>query len=121
MIRQDEAIGRASVANRTGGTPRPPGRARRLVLYLLLAITIVLVVDAVVGEKGLMAMLQARRQFDEVTRALERARADNIELRETARRLREDPAAIEALARKDLGLIRPGEKVFIVRDAAPRR
>ena len=35
--------------------------------------------------------------------------------------LREDPTAVEAVARQDLGLIKPGEKVFIVRDAAPRR
>lgn len=104
----------------TGG-PRAPGRARRLVRYLLLAVTVVLLVDAVFGEKGVMALLQARREYDAVERALQRARDDNAALRETARRLREDPAAIEALARKDLGLIRPGEKVFIIRDAKPPR
>ena len=35
---------------------------------------------------------------------------------EEVRRLTEDPAAIEEIARRDLGLIRPGEKVFIVKD-----
>ena len=108
-------------ARRTGPAPRRSDRTRRLVRYLLLAVTLVLLVDAVVGEKGLMALLQARREFAAVERALERSRHDNQALRETARRLREDPAAIEALARKDLGLIRPGEKVFIIRDAPPRR
>ena len=34
-------------------------------------------------------------------------------MRNEARRLREDPTAIEELARRELGLIKPGEKVFI--------
>ena len=37
-------------------------------------------------------------------------------MREEARRLREDPSAIEELARQELGLIKPGEKLFIVKD-----
>ena len=43
-------------------------------------------------------------------------RVENQRLREQARRYREDPSAIEELARKDLGLIKPGEKLFIIRD-----
>jgi hypothetical protein len=31
------------------------------------------------------------------------------------RRLREDPTFIEEIARRDFGLIRPGERVFILR------
>lgn len=117
-----EVVRPASPDRAAGGPPsRRPGRARRLVRYLLLAITTVLLVDAIFGERGLMALMQARREYDAVERALQRARDDNAALRETARRLREDPAAIEALARKDLGLIRPGEKVFIIRDVKPRR
>ena len=34
-------------------------------------------------------------------------------------RLRTDPAAGEERARRDLGLIKPGEKVFIIRDVGP--
>ena len=33
-----------------------------------------------------------------------------------ARRLREDPSAIEEQARRELGLIKPGEVLFIVKD-----
>ena len=43
-------------------------------------------------------------------------RQDNARLREQARRLREDPRAIEDIARRELGLIRPGELLFIVKD-----
>jgi cell division protein FtsB len=48
-----------------------------------------------------------------------RQRVENARLREEARRLREDPDAIEEIARRELGLIRRGEKVFIIKDAAP--
>jgi cell division protein FtsB len=63
-----------------------------------------------------MAMLRARRQFDELSATLVRQRAENARLRDEALRLRNDPAAIEDLARRELGLIRPGEKVFIIKD-----
>ena len=37
-------------------------------------------------------------------------------MREERRRLNEDPTMIEGLAREQLGLIRPGEMLFIVKD-----
>jgi cell division protein FtsB len=91
-------------------------RGRRMLRYTLLFVTIVLIADALVGEKGLLALMEARREFRAVDLALQRAREDNAALREDARRLREDPSAIEALARRDLGLIKPGELLFIVKD-----
>jgi cell division protein FtsB len=97
----------------------PPGRGphiRRITHLLLLLIAVVIVVDALVGDRGLLAMRRARRQHMELAAAIARQRAENARLREEARRLRDDPAAIEELARRELGLIRPGEKVFIVSD-----
>jgi cell division protein FtsB len=96
-------------------------RGGRLVRYGLVFITIVLVIDAIVGEKGLLAQLDARRTFTVVEQSLQRARRENADLREQARRLREDPAAIEELARRELGLIKPGEKLFILRDVPPKK
>ncbi len=122
MIAPESSTSRAArVPESSTPVVRPPGRARRLARYVLAAVTVVLLVDAVVGEKGLLALLQARKEFAAVERALEQSRDDNASLRQTARRLREDPTAIEAVARKELGLIKPGEKVFIVRDASRAR
>jgi cell division protein FtsB len=106
-------------------TPAPAPRAsiarrgRRIVRYVLGFVTVVLVIDAIVGEKGLLTLVKARRDFDAVEQSLQRARRDNGQLREEARRLREDPTAIEEVARRELGLIKPGEKLFIVRDVPP--
>ncbi len=91
-------------------------RGRRLLRHGLVFITFVIVVDAIAGEKGLLALLQARREYATLERSLERARAENAELRDQARRLREDPQAIEEQARRELGLIRPGEMLFIIKD-----
>jgi cell division protein FtsB len=105
---------------RTPPTPAPKSsltnRGRRVARYILAFVTAVLVIDAVVGEKGLVALLKARRDFEGVEASLSHARADNARLREEARRLREDPAAIEEIARRELGLIKPGEILFIIKN-----
>jgi len=88
---------------------------------LLLFVASVIVIDGLVGDRGLLAMLRARRDYDIAAASVARQRAENGRLREEARRLREDPAAIEEIARRELGLIKPGEKVFIIKDVPPAR
>ena len=82
----------------------------------MVAVGCVLVIDALVGDRGLLAMLKARQQYRTLETALARSRGENAQLREQARQLREDPQAIEDIARRELGLIRPGEKLFIIKD-----
>src|SRR5262249_62031397 len=81
-------------------TPRPQRTAqvRRIGRLLVLFAAIVLIVDGLVGDRGYLAMLRARRQDDELSATLERQRAENARLRDEAGRLRNDPAAIEELA-----------------------
>jgi cell division protein FtsB len=88
--------------------------------YALLLAGSVLVIDALVGDKGLLAMIQARQQYRALEGSLADVRAENARLREEARRLREDPSAVEELARRELGLIKPGEQLFIIKDVAPK-
>ena len=88
--------------------------------YVFLLAGVVLVIDALVGDKGLLAMIQARQEYRTLEKSLIDVRAENARLREQARRLREDPAAVEDLARRELGLIKPGEKLFIIKDVAPK-
>jgi cell division protein FtsB len=86
---------------------------------LLVFVTLVLVINALVGERGLTETLRARKQHQELVSAIDRLKTENARLRDEARRLRSDPATIEALARQELGLIKPGEMLFIVKDARP--
>jgi cell division protein FtsB len=88
---------------------------RAAVRWLLLAFAVVIFVDMLVGDQGLMAMFETERQRDQLTADIARKRAENAGLAEHVRRLNEDPSIIEELAR-ELGLIKPGEKVFILKD-----
>jgi cell division protein FtsB len=96
-----------------------PSRNRRIVQILVILVASIIIVDGLVGERGLVAMLRARHEYDELAASVSRQRAENARLRDQARRLREDPSAIEEIARRELGLIRPGERVFIVKDIPP--
>ena len=78
-----------------------------------------LVVDALIGEKGLMESMRARREYRQLELSLESLRRENARMREEVRRLKEDPSAIEAVAREELGLIRDGEVLVIIKDEKP--
>jgi cell division protein FtsB len=92
---------------------------RRALNFLLVFATVVLLADALVGERGLVATMRARQQSEDLSSTVERLRRENHTLRENAHRLREDRTTIEAVARKELGLIRQGEVLVVVRDVKP--
>jgi cell division protein FtsB len=102
--------------------PRTPGlvrrrrseRRRRIVRLAVLFAAAALLASALVGDNGLTTLVQTRRQAQDLQAEVARLRAESARLREEARRLREDPAAIEELARRELGMIRPGEKLFVL-------
>jgi cell division protein FtsB len=98
---------------------RHPGRNRWIVQLLLVFVASIIVIDSLVGDRGLLATLRARQEYSELAATIARERASNARLREEARRLREDPRAVEEIARRELGLIKPGEKVFILKDIPP--
>ncbi len=80
-------------------------------LVLLLA-----VVDGVFGERGLLANVQLRQRNARQQIAIDDLTLRNDGLTDEIRRLREDPSAIEELAREELGLIKDGELLIIMRD-----
>lgn len=72
--------------------------------------------DGLFGQRGLVETMRARREHQAVAASIAVLKQQNARLRAEARRLREDPEAIEEIARRELGLIRPGELLFIVKD-----
>jgi len=98
-------------------TRRGRGGVRVLVIVFSLCVSVV-VIDAFVGEHGLAALLRTRQENARLAAEVEVRTQENGRLREEIRRLAgEDPAAIEEIARRELGLIRPGERLFIIQDA----
>ena len=91
-------------------------RARqRRVRWGLALLASLLVANALAGERGVVARLTAGRTHADLLAGIEEIRRENTALRERIRRLREDPREIEAVARRELGLMRPGERLFVVK------
>jgi cell division protein FtsB len=107
-----------SIPDSSGTGPRR--QRRRLVQWAIVFAALVIAVDALVGDNGVMTMMKARQEYRALEQSLASARAENARLREGARRLREDPSAIEEIARRELGLVKPGEKLFIIKDVQPQ-
>ena len=100
-------------------SPEVRERRRRLLRYALGAGVAVLMVNALIGENGYLAGLRARRDLEALASQVTKLQADNQQLRDLARRLKDDPATIEDAARRELGLVRQGETFVIVRDGKP--
>src|SRR4029450_8018717 len=91
-------------------------RNRRIGQFVIVFLAGIIIVDGLVGDRGLLAMLRARQEYDQLAETIARLRAENARLRWEAHRLATDPSAIEELHRTTVGLIKPGEKVFIIKD-----
>ncbi len=99
--------------------PRLPRRRRQTAWLptLMIFIACVALLDAVVGDRGLTRTIHARQDLLRFSEQLARLKQDNDALRSQIHRLQGDPATIEAVARQDLGLVRAGEILVIVKDA----
>lgn len=94
--------------------PRRGERRRRRIQLSITFVASLLLVNAIVGDRGLLETWRARRDYAALSGGITQLKDENRSLRDEARRLREDPKEIEAVARHDLGLIRPGEVLVVV-------
>lgn len=60
-------------------------------------------------------LLKERQQLEILNRQISALQEDNRRLRQEAQQLRQDPSAIEDVARRELGLVRNGEFLVTVR------
>ena len=81
-----------------------------------MAFTVIVVVDAVAGDQGWLATRESERKSAILKAEYDRVVAENAALEERIRRLNEDEALMEELARRELNFIRPGERLFIIKD-----
>lgn len=96
-------------------SPKPKaGWARRLLRPGLALVTLVLVADALVGENGWFERGREQERLQTMTAERDRLQHHNAVLAERIRRLKaEDPALVEDLARGKLGMLKPGEVLFV--------
>ena len=96
--------------------PQVPSRWRRFLHLSLVVASGVLLTNGLIGDRGLLDTLDAHNEHATLQLEIDQLRNQNQDLSVSAHRLREDASAIEEIARRDLGLIRPGELLFLLPD-----
>ncbi len=92
-----------------------PSQTRRLkALGVATLVVCGIVYGALRDEEGVMHVFRERSRLQELSQSVNALRAENDQLRAEIKALREDPRAVERLAREDLGFSRAGEIVFIL-------
>lgn len=103
-------MGRCLGSERESGLP---GRNNLLTLALLVLI-LLLAAYAVFGNRGVLRIVQAQRQQQELQQQLEQMQDQQQELRQEIERLNNDRDYWEQLARTRLGMVREGELIYYV-------
>jgi cell division protein FtsB len=97
------------------GRTEPGSRRKAWVLGTVIAL-IALAVGGVFGDRGVLNLVEKRKQVDALRLELDALRADNARLAAEIADLRTSPRPVERLAREQLGLARPDETVFLIRE-----
>lgn len=85
-------------------------RKRRLVFVAVLAILIAAL--SVGGNKSLVKIFQMSKTRTELQQEIKRLKQVNEELAREIQAVTHNPGQVEAIAREDLGLVKPGEIVY---------
>lgn len=78
-------------------------------------------VGSLFGDRGLLHLFEQRERTGALQREIIDLRAENGRLAAEIQALRTDPRAVERLAREQLGMARPGETMFVIREDTSAR
>ncbi len=111
-----------SIAARTTGSLEgaPKGLRRKAVKLALGLVLIALLISSLFGDRGVFHVLAQKQRAEAVEREVAELRQENARLAQEIDALRSDPRTVERLAREELGLVAPGETVFLIREADDR-
>jgi cell division protein FtsB len=109
------------VKNQVTGTRDDRGRGdvglrRKAATLASILAFVALVVGSLFGDGGILQVLAQRERSAALQRQIEELRLENGRLAAEISALRRDPRAVERIAREELGLARPGETVFVIRE-----
>jgi cell division protein FtsB len=96
------------------------GLRRKAVVLTSVLLLIALVVGSMFGDRGILHLITERQRADALRMEIETLRAENLRLYAEIGELRTDPRAVERIAREELGLARPGETLFLLRQGPDR-
>jgi len=81
-------------------------------VWAVLTLLGLLLVAALLGDNGALRLWRLRGEVQALHRDVQALEAENERLTRAIADLRDDPAVLERLAREELGLVRPGERVL---------
>ncbi len=87
-------------------------RLRRPGLILLLCFLGLLLLLSLLGDRSLLQLYQMGRVRAHLEQEIETLKHENALLRQEVEAMRRHPSQTEEIARRDLGLVRPGEIVY---------
>jgi cell division protein FtsB len=82
------------------------------ILYLSLTFFVVMILVAVFHEDGILTVLKLEEDLVELKDSNEKLRDENKGIRREIKLLKNDPFAIEKIAREKLRMVKPGETVY---------
>lgn len=89
-----------------------PGLSERALPLLVMAVAIVCVPVMILSPQGLPRLRSLSEELSDVQRENQELRRQIGKLEVKVRQLRDEPAAVERIARDELGLVRKSEVVF---------
>ena len=95
---------------------RPASLKRRIFFTLSVCAILAMVGRSLVGDRGLFEVWRKKGAYQKLAVEVQGLRAENVGLKAEIQALRSDPAAIERIAREQLGYSRPGEITFVFRE-----
>jgi cell division protein FtsB len=91
---------------------RKPYRRRRFGRLLAVLILLLLCYFFLAGDYGLVNILAQRRQIERLEQETQRLRTEQFDLKQQCLKLKGDSTYIEKKVREELGMIKPGERVY---------
>jgi cell division protein FtsB len=85
---------------------------RRNLTWLLGVALALLLLQDIFGTHGLIVMRRSQQEAGQVQKEINQIDEENRQLEDRVKALKSDPAAIERIAREEMGLARPGEYIF---------
>lgn len=91
-----------------------PEVAQRSIWFSIIpaGLVLTLLVVAIVGDKGILCAIQSQQQKEALQQQIQSLESANKDLLKEIESLRSDPRYLEAISRKELGMVREDELVY---------
>ena len=88
-------------------------------ILVLVLVSIALIVHNIFGQNGYLASRRQQKELQTLQQKILQLKQENDQLDKENRALKSDPAAVERIAREQMHLAKPGEKIYTLPDKTP--